>query len=361
MIRQTDSEAADSGLCSGETVQCALSALSDAADRLCRQQFGDGVFIRGIVEFSNVCARDCLYCGIRGSRCDIDRYVMKPEEVLAAVSAGYAAGLRSFVLQSGEASVYSVDDFCRLVEAIHTMCGDPVAVTLSVGERSRSEYRRLFDAGADRFLMRFESANPRVYARNHPGCRLEDRFEALATLKEIGYETGTGFLIGIPYEEPDDFERNLETLIAFRPHMAGLGPFIPAEGTPAAAFAPGSFDKVLEAYSRIRLALPQINLAAATALDSLVPEGRYRALHAGANVYMPNLTPALFRSRYRLYARKTAADAFDGWKHQLETELAAFGRRPLWNEIGTSLLLKGESGVRRRKSGNGMRKGDLRQ
>lgn len=361
MIRQTDSEVADSGLCSGETVQCALSALSGAADRLCRQQFGDGVFIRGIVEFSNVCARDCLYCGIRGSRCDIDRYVMKPEEVLAAVSAGYAAGLRSFVLQSGEASVYSVDDFCRLVEAIHTMCGDPVAVTLSVGERSRSEYRRLFDAGADRFLMRFESANPRVYARNHPGCRLEDRFEALATLKEIGYETGTGFLIGIPYEEPDDFERNLETLIAFRPHMAGLGPFIPAEGTPAAAFAPGSFDKVLEAYSRIRLALPQINLAAATALDSLVPEGRYRALHAGANVYMPNLTPALFRSRYRLYARKTAADAFDGWKHQLETELAAFGRRPLWNEIGTSLLLKGESGVRRRKSGNGMRKGDLRQ
>ena len=354
MIRDTVSEAENDPR-NGSAAPGDLSSLTGAADRLCRQQFGDGVFIRGIVEFSNVCARDCLYCGIRGSRRDVDRYVMKPEEVLAAVSAGYAAGLRSFVLQSGEAPVYSVDDFCRLVEAVHTMCGDPVAVTLSVGERSRSEYRRLFDAGADRFLMRFESANPRVYALNHPGCRLEERFEALETLKEIGYETGTGFLIGIPYEEPDDFERNLEALIAFRPHMAGLGPFIPAEGTPAADFPPGSYDKVLEAYSRIRLALPKINLAAATALDSLVPEGRFRALHAGANVYMPNLTPALFRNRYRLYARKTAADAFDGWRQQLETDLSAFDRRPLWNEIGTSLMLEEEKGGRCRESGNGMR------
>ena len=222
-------------------------------------------------------------------------------------------------------------------------------------EGSVAQCKRIFDAGADRFLMRFESANPRVYALNHPGCRLEERFEALETLKEIGYETGTGFLIGIPYEEPDDFERNLEALIAFRPHMAGLGPFIPAEGTPAADFPPGSYDKVLEAYSRIRLALPKINLAAATALDSLVPEGRFRALHAGANVYMPNLTPALFRNRYRLYARKTAADAFDGWRQQLETDLSAFDRRPLWNEIGTSLMLEEEKGGRCRESGNGMR------
>ena len=146
-------------------------------------------------------------------------------------------------------------------------------------------------------------------------------------------------MIGIPHEEPDDFELNLETLIAFRPHMVGLGPFVPAPQTPAAAFPPGSFEKVLQAYSRIRLALPKVNLASVTALDSLAAQGRYKALRAGANVYMPNLTPADFRKRYRLYEKKSSVDAFSDWPQILEKEMSGFGRRPLWNEIGTSPMM----------------------
>ena len=315
------------------------SGLTAAAERLCLQNFGNGVFIRGIVEFSNVCGCDCLYCGIRKSCRNVSRYTMDRAEILSAVRAGYEAGIRSFVFQSGEAPVYAVDDFCRIIEAVHRQCGEAVAVTLSVGERCGREYRRLFDAGADRFLMRFETANPRVYALNHPGRSLESRLEALHTLKEIGYETGTGFLIGIPHEEPDDFELNLETLIAFRPHMVGVGPFVPAPQTPAAAFPPGSFEKVLQAYSRIRLALPKVNLASVTALDSLAAQGRYKALRAGANVYMPNLTPPDFRRRYRLYEKKSAADAFSDWPRVLEEEMKRFDRRPLWNEIGTSPMM----------------------
>lgn len=316
-----------------------LCDLMRRAQELCLSHFGDGVYIRGIIEFSNVCGRECLYCGIRRQMSSVNRYVMSQEEILSAVEDGYNLGVRSFVLQSGESAVYSVDELSRVIEAIHQRCQEPVAVTLSIGEKSRQEYQQLFNAGGDRFLLRFESANPVVYRKNHPDSHLETRLEALANLKELGFETGTGFLVGIPFEEPDDFERNLQTLINFRPHMVGLGPFIPAKGTPGEHFKAGSVEKVLEAYSRIRLAFPQINLAAATALDSLVPNGRFLGLKAGANVYMPNLTPRDFRAHYQLYAKKTSADAFAGWKAQLQQEMAEFQRKPLWGHIGRSRLM----------------------
>lgn len=315
---------------------------SEAADRLCRQQFGDGVFIRGIIEFSNVCACDCFYCGIRAGCRNVHRYVMSESEIVEAAVGGYRCGIRSFVLQSGEASVFSPDAFCRLLETIRRQTDPDIALTLSIGERSRSDFQRFFDAGADRFLMRFESANSAVYAKNHPGRTLSTRFEALATLKEIGYETGTGFLVGIPFEEPEDFELNLKTLIDFKPHMVGLGPFIPAPGTPAADFPTASFEKVLEAYSRIRLALPKVNLAAATALDSLRENGRFAALRAGANVYMPNLTPSSFRQHYNLYLRKTSHDRFSLLKKEIDESFAAFGKKALWNEVGSSPMLAEE-------------------
>lgn len=278
----------------------AASLAAETAEK----HYGKKVFIRGLIEFTNICKNDCYYCGIRASNRSAQRYRLSEEQILACAQNGYALGFRTFVLQGGEDPYYTDDKICQLVQQLkhnHPDC----AVTLSIGEKTRESYAMYRKAGADRYLLRHETATPAHYRHLHPpSMSAENRYECLRTLKELGYQTGAGFMVGSPGQRPEDLARDLLFLGKLQPEMVGIGPFIPAAGTPFAQEPAGTLDETLFLLSLIRLMMPEVLLPATTALGTIDPRGREKGLLAGANVVMPNLSPKSVREKYQLYDNK---------------------------------------------------------
>ena len=267
-------------------------------------QFGKSIFIRGIVEFSNVCKNDCYYCGIRKSNADCDRYRLTKEQILDCCDAGYEYGFRTFVLQSGEDKSYTTDKLCEIVSDIKKAHPD-CAVTLSVGELSYDDYKRLFEAGADRYLLRHETASEEHYKKLHPAeMSWEHRMKCLEQLKQIGYQTGCGMMVGSPFQTVGNIADDMLFLERFKPEMIGMGPFIPHKDTPFKDKPAGSYELTLFLISLCRLMLPDCLIPATTALGTIRPDGREKGVLAGANVVMPNLSPLNVRKKYLLYDGK---------------------------------------------------------
>lgn len=283
-------------------------ALAQEAARCAREQreaiYGRELYIRGLIEISNFCKSDCLYCGIRRSNRACERYRLTESEILDCCAAGYALGFRTFVLQSGEDAWFTDGRVCQIVSKIKNAHPD-CAVTLSLGEKSRRSYQAFFDAGADRYLLRHETADPAHYARLHPQNQtFANRMRCLRDLKDIGYQVGCGFMVGSPYQTDEMLAGELAFLQDFQPDMCGIGPFIPHRATPFAHFPAGTAEKTAFLLSLIRLCCPRALLPATTALGAIHPQGRELGILAGANVVMPNLSPADARGKYELYDQK---------------------------------------------------------
>lgn len=269
--------------------------------------YGNKVYLRGLIEFSNICRQDCLYCGIRASNSKVQRYRLMPEEILLCCDQAYQLGYRTFVLQSGEDLWYTEEIFVDLLKAVKERYPE-VAVTLSIGERGAETYQRLFAAGADRFLMRHETASKELYEKLHPTMRFENRRACLSVLKNLGYQVGAGFMVGLPGQASSDLAEDLRYLKEFHPDMIGIGPFIPHSETPLRAEKGGTVTGTLVMVALARLLIPDSLIPATTALGTLDPQGRELALQAGANVVMPIITPASVRKHYELYENKICGD-----------------------------------------------------
>ena len=266
--------------------------------------YGKKVYIRGLIEFTNYCRNNCYYCGIRRDNGKAKRYRLTHEEILACCAAGYQLGFRTFVLQGGEDSYFTDDRLTELIRTIKKSHPD-CAVTLSVGERERYSYERLFEAGADRYLLRHETADQAHYESLHPAeLSHEHRLQCLRDLKAIGYQVGCGMMIGSPGQTTEHLIKDLRLLQELQPEMVGIGPFIPQHDTPLANCQAGTAGLTLKLLSIIRLLLPQVLLPATTALGTIDPQGREKGLLAGANVLMPNLSPVTVRRKYALYDNK---------------------------------------------------------
>ena len=266
--------------------------------------YGNTVFIRGLIEISNFCKNDCFYCGIRRSNCGADRYRLTKQEILECCDEGYGLGFRTFVLQGGEDGYFTDERLMDIVSEIKSRYPD-CAVTLSVGERSELSYRRLFDAGADRYLLRHETADAEHYSKLHPSeLTLADRMDCLSTLRKIGFQVGCGFMVGSPYQTAESLAKDLKFIEEFKPDMCGIGPFIPHRDTPFAAFAAGSPELTCYLLSLVRLIHPPVLLPSTTALGTVDGFGREKGILSGANVVMPNLSPMSVRKKYELYDNK---------------------------------------------------------
>ena len=314
--------------------------LAQQASQIRKKWYGDAVYVRGLIEFTNYCKNDCYYCGIRKSNCHAIRYRLSKEDILDCCDKGYEIGFRTFVLQGGEDSYWKDEQLCEVISAIK--CKYPqCAITLSVGERSKQSYQRLFDAGADRYLLRHETANEKHYSLLHPkNLDLEHRKQCLYALKEIGYQVGCGFMVGSPYQSVDTIAEDLCFLQEFQPHMVGIGPFIPHKDTPFAKEKAGTLEMTLYLLSIVRLLLPKVLLPATTALGTIHEKGREKGILAGANVMMPNLSPENVRKNYLLYDNKisTGEEAAENLK-LLKAKMTSIGCMVAINR-GDSLLVK---------------------
>lgn len=278
--------------------------LADEALRLRRKIYGNAVYTRGLIEFTNICKNDCLYCGIRRSNRNAVRYRLTPEEILSCCESGYELGYRTFVLQGGEDPYYTDDIMADIVRSIKKKYPE-CALTLSIGERSYESYKLFREAGADRYLLRHETASEELYGMLHPEeMSLEKRKQCLYDLKRLGYQVGAGFMVGAPGQRMEHLAEDLEFLKKLQPQMVGIGPFIPHHDTPFAEEPAGSVKLTLFLLSVIRILLPNVLLPATTALGTLDPLGREKGMKAGANVVMPNLSPVKNRKQYELYDNK---------------------------------------------------------
>lgn len=266
--------------------------------------YGNSVYIRGLIEISNICKNDCLYCGIRASNSRCDRYRLTEDDILSACREGYSLGFRTFVLQGGEDPYFTDERLVSIITRIKKECPG-VAVTLSLGERSRGSYARLREAGADRYLLRHESATKSHYEKLHPmAMSYDERMRCLRDLRELGYQVGAGFMVGSPYQSARELAEDLYFIQSFKPDMCGIGPFIPGANTPFEGFEAGSAELTLYLLSIIRLIHPTVLLPATTALGSISAGGREMGILAGANVVMPNLSPESVRKKYSIYDGK---------------------------------------------------------
>lgn len=313
-------------------IDARTSALADElagrARETCEAAYGDAVFARGLIEFTNICKNDCYYCGIRRSNGACERYRLTREQILACADAGWRAGFRTFVLQGGEDPAVTDEWLAELIGALkaaHPGC----AVTLSVGERSRESYRHMRAAGADRYLLRHETATAAHYRQLHPAAMtLQRRMACLSDLREAGFAVGAGFMVGSPFQTTEHLAADLAFIQEFRPEMCGIGPFVPHRDTPFAAEAPGTVELTCYLLSLVRLAHPTVLLPATTALEALDPRSREKGILAGANVVMPNLSPPERQGDYALYDGKprSSADAARKWA-DLAARLEPLGRR----------------------------------
>ena len=280
------------------------AALREAADAVRRGIYGDKVFVRGLIEFTNYCKNNCYYCGIRAGNACADRYRLTKEDILACCAEGYRLGFRTFVLQGGEDPYFTDERICDIVSAIHQAWPDCM-ITLSIGEKSRESYQAYYNAGAGRFLLRHETADAKHYGKLHPEeMSLANRKRCLFDLKEIGYQVGAGIMVGSPYQTLDNIITDLRFLQELRPDMIGIGPFIHHAQTPFADMPDGSYELTLRLLSVLRLMFPYVLLPSTTALGTIRPEGREMGLKAGGNVVMPNLSPVSVREKYALYENK---------------------------------------------------------
>lgn len=284
--------------------EAAVGELAKRARETAKSIYGNKVYIRGLIEFTNYCKNDCLYCGIRRSNGNADRYRLSEEQILSCCATGYELGFRTFVLQGGEDPYFTDERVCALVARIKKEYPD-CALTLSIGEKSRESYQAYFDAGADRYLLRHETANEAHYGKLHPKeMSLKNRKKCLRDLKEIGYQTGCGFMVGSPYQTVETLYEDLMFIKELQPEMVGIGPFIPQKDTPFGDKEAGTMEMTLRLLSIIRLLHPHVLLPATTALGTIHPKGREKGILAGANVVMPNLSPVDVRDKYKLYDNK---------------------------------------------------------
>ena len=285
-------------------VQKQTELLSAKARKLRERYYQKDVYTRGLIEFTNYCKNNCLYCGIRSENKNVDRYRLSSEEILACTEEGYQLGFRTFVLQGGEDMQFSTEDIGRMVSLIKKQHPD-CAVTLSVGEREKEIYQYWYDCGADRYLLRHETATKEHYEKLHPDTlSFEHRIQCLYDLKDIGYQVGAGFMVGSPYQTPEYLANDLLFLADLKPHMVGIGPFIAQKDSVFADCPNGTLEQTLLLLSVLRLTLPKVLLPATTALGTIHPKGRELGILAGANVVMPNLSPVSVRKKYQLYDNK---------------------------------------------------------
>ena len=316
-----------------------------AADQKRREIYGDEVYLRGLIEFTNFCKNDCYYCGIRRSNGKADRYRLSDDEILSCCREGYALGYRTFVLQGGEDPYYTDDRVCDIVSRIHGLYPD-CAITLSIGEKAKESYQAFFDAGAARYLLRHETASPEHYARLHPkSMSLANRKRCLYDLKDIGDQVGTGFMVGSPFQTPDDLLADIRFLQDLRPEMIGIGPYLRHAETPFYAFDNGSFPLTLRLLAMLRLMFPYALIPATTALGTIHPQGRELGLKAGANVVMPNLSPVGVRKLYDLYENKICTGEEAGQcRGCLERRVNSAGYRVV-SAIGNALKEPAAAGI----------------
>lgn len=266
--------------------------------------YGKDVYIRGLIEFTNICKNNCYYCGIRAGVTQASRYRLTKEDIIDSCDVGYELGFRTFVLQGGEDLGYSDNDICEIVSAIRERYED-VAITLSIGEKERKSYEAYYNAGATRYLLRHETANKEHYQKLHPSdMSFDNRMRCLRDLKDIGYQVGCGFMVGSPYQTSSNLAEDLLFISDFKPHMVGIGPFIPHHDTPFAEKKAGTLELTLLLLGMIRLINPNVLLPATTALGTINEKGRELGILAGSNVVMPNLSPQEVRKKYLLYDNK---------------------------------------------------------
>ena len=282
----------------------AAEILAEKARAVHEKHYGKAVYIRGLIEIGNICKNDCLYCGIRRGNKNCDRYRLTEAEILECADEGYKLGFRTFVMQGGEDGSFSDEFMCSVIEKLKAKYPD-CAVTLSIGERSRESYEKLFSAGADRFLLRHETADKEHYEKLHPKeLSFDNRMECLRNLKEIGFQTGCGFMVGSPFQTNRHIAKDLKFIEEFKPQMCGIGPFIPHKDTPFKDYPAGTAEMTCYLLSIIRLIHPKILLPATTALGTIMNGGREKGILSGANVVMPNLSPISVRKKYMLYNGK---------------------------------------------------------
>lgn len=299
--------------------------LFDLAAQTRKKHYGESVFMRGLIEFSNFCRQDCLYCGLRRSNSGAERYRLTEEEILECAAEGYRLGYRSFVLQSGEDFYFTEERMISVVKKMKDRYPD-AAITLSIGERSEAFYRVLFDAGADRYLLRHETASRSLYQALHPGMSYDNRVNCLRMLGEIGYQVGAGFMVGLPGQTPEHLAEDLLFLKELHPEMIGIGPFIPHSATPLKEAQGGTVEDTLVMIAMARLLIPDALMPATTAMGTLDREGREKALLAGSNVVMPILSPLKVREKYALYENKICmGDEAEHCRSCIEMRIAAAG------------------------------------
>jgi biotin synthase len=303
----------------------ARATLFPAADAARKAGVGDEIFLRGIIEFSNICVQDCLYCGLRRSNTDLKRYRMTDAEILAAARRIRQERIGTVVLQSGEDGSFAQQRLCSLVEKIKEETG--LVITLSVGERSRKEYRAFREAGAERYLLKYETTAEDLYRSLRPGRRLSGRLRSLTDLKELGYEVGTGNMVGLPGQKPEILANDLLLMKTLDANMLGIGPFLPHPQTPLASSPPGGLFMTLKVLAVARLLTKTTNLPATTALGTLEADGRIRALEGGANVVMPDFTPPAYRRHYEIYPGRETTMDLSAFLRQLYSDIEKIDRR----------------------------------
>ena len=302
-----------------------IELLRRRADTVRWENYGTDVYIRGLIEFTNYCKNNCYYCGIRRDNGNAIRYRLTTEEIMSCCEEGYKLGFRTFVLQGGEDGFFTRDKICHIVASIKNKYPD-CAVTLSIGEWSREDYQAFYNAGADRYLLRHETACSEHYSKLHPeGMSLDTRKKCLFNLKDIGFQVGSGFMVGSPFQTLDNLAEDILFLGQLNPHMIGIGPFITHKDTPFGDRESGSLELTLKLISILRLRHPKTLIPATTALGTIHPEGRELGLKHGANVIMPNLSPANVREKYMLYNNKlsTGEEAAEGLDKLKETVIKA--------------------------------------
>ena len=338
-----------------EEIKCLLVAegeekqkLFDRALRVKLEHLDNNVHLRGLIEYSNICTKYCLYCGVRSKNLKVDRYQLSDDEVLECARLAHKLGYGSVALQSGERSDTSfVDKITYLVKEIKKIDNGCLGITLSLGEQTEETYRRWFEAGAHRYLLRIEASNEDLYYKIHPHDEHHDFHKRLAcidSLIRIGYQTGTGVMVGLPFQTLDDLADDLLFFKRKNVAMVGMGPFIPHPDTPLYQYATqipsteGRMELTLKMIAILRLMMPEINMVAATANQTVDPQGREKAIVAGANVIMPNLTPNEFRENYLIYPNKACVkDQPDQCQTCLDMRLAAIGHKVLYNAWGDSV------------------------
>ncbi len=291
-----------------------ISYLTHQAREVTQSVFGNEIFVRGLIEITNICKNGCFYCGIRSANRDLSRYRLSREEIVRCCDVGYSLGFRTFVLQGGEDPSMEIEWLVEVVQEVRSRCAD-AAITLSLGEMRFEDYKRLKEAGANRYLLRHESYNRELYGRLHPAAMSHDnRLGCLESLKEIGFQTGTGFMVGAPSQSIENIVEDIKYIERLSPEMVGIGPFISHHNTPFADEINGDIELTLKLISIFRLMNPHALIPSTTSLATLCKDGHKRGILAGANVIMPNLSPVDLRRQYSLYDNKASfgAEAAEG-------------------------------------------------